>query len=202
MKVKRKIKVPVYLAGRKDLVVAWHDGIWVVDHKTASDWGSGESNSHLDEGRRSFQFRGYAWAERARQQGIKESFEAGLDPAHWQLANQRDTLPILGTVGNYLVSRKPYASDKKPAKPTPRNQFHQECYPFEASVLDEWREQFLEVSAAVLHDWQRGAWRSQDTGCGHWGRCEFYDYCEEAPDRRGAMLASSLFQTKSFDREL
>lgn len=194
--------VPAYLAGRKDLVVAWHHGIWIVDHKTASDWGSGESNSHLDEGRRNFQFRGYAWAERERQRIWKTRVEAGLEQV--QANPARYTLPVLGTVGNYLVSRKPYATDRKPAKATPRNQFHMECYPFEASVLDEWHRQFLRVASQILAQWSAGTLKEDhhDTGCGHWGRCEFYDYCEEAPDRREAMLSSTLFQPKVIERDL
>lgn len=202
--------IPCYLAGRKDLVVAWHGGLWVVDHKTASDWGSGDSNSHLDEGRRSFQFRGYAWAEREKQQSrIAElnSHRAHYAPNRIEAGepfnNPRYNLPLLGTVGNYLISRKPYAKPPANGRPAlPRNQFHRECYAFEPSVLDEWRSQFLETARDVLAMWQRGVWPHYDTGCGHWGRCEFFDYCEEAPERREAMLSSSMFQQKEFEREL
>lgn len=60
--------IPVYFAGTKDLIVAWHNGIWIVDWKTTKDWNDDLSkNRNLLEGRRSFQFRGYAWAEREAQ---------------------------------------------------------------------------------------------------------------------------------------
>lgn len=186
---------PCYLKGRKDGVVAWHGGLWVLDWKTASDWGEDLSrNTHLLEGRMSFQFRGYAWAERAMKDVMPEPV-AIMHP-------ERVTLPLLGTIAVYLVSRRPYASDRKQARPTPRNQFHLECYPYDARQLDEWRGEFLGMCADVLRDHAANSWRRKRTGCGHWGRCEFYDYCEAAPGDREALLATSAFQPKIIERDL
>lgn len=191
--------LPVYLAGRKDLVVAWHDGVWVVDHKTAQDWGKGDSNSHLDEGRMSFQFRGYAWAEREAQR--KLAIDAALQFSHPPDSTKlRATLPVLGTVGNYLVSRRPYA--KISIKAEPRNVFHQEAYPFSPTTLDEWRDECLGVAAEILRSHAAGVFRRKRSGCGHWGRCEFYDYCEAKPEDRAGLLASTLFQPKTIERDL
>jgi hypothetical protein len=190
---------PCTLKGRKDAVVAWHGGLWVLDWKTASDWGEDLSrNTHLLEGRMSFQFRGYAWAERARQAAI------GLDPdiISTSTLGVRDSLPLLGTIAVYLVSRRPYATDRKQAKPMPRNQFHLECYPYDSRQLDEWRGEFLGLCGDVLRDHATGGWRRKRTGCGHWGRCEFYDYCEACPGDREALLATSAFQPKLIERDL
>lgn len=185
---------PCYLKGRKDGVVAWHGGLWVLDWKTASDWGEDLSkNTHLLEGRMSFQFRGYAWAERTRREQVNHPFGD---------ADARCTLPLLGTIAVYLVSRRPYASDRKQARPTPRNQFHIEAYPYDARQLDEWRAEFLGMCADVLRDHAANSWRRKRTGCGHWGRCEFYDYCEAAPGDREALLATSAFQPKIIERDL
>lgn len=188
---------PCYLAGRKDLIVAWHEGLWVVDHKTCQDWGSGDSNSHLDEGKMSFQFRGYAWAEREAQRT--------LAPQDVTSAPLRRTLPVLGTVGNYLVSRKPYSRPPANGRPAaPRNEFHQEAFPFTDASLDEWRSEFLAKCEDLLRhelaaDWalhrKRGA-------CGHWGRCEFYDVCAAQPGDREALLTSSLFQPRVVETDL
>lgn len=185
--------VPLYLAGRKDLVVAWNGGLWVMDHKTSTDWGSGESNKQLDEGRRSFQFRGYAWAEREHQVTVREAATAA----------PRAKLPVLGTIGNYLVSRKPYMRPPALGKASiARNQFHREPYPFSSEVLDEWCYECLDLAREILANWQRGVWPQRFTGCGHWGRCEFFDYCEASASDRAAMLQSSMFRTKDFTREI
>lgn len=179
----RSISVPVILRGRKDLVVEWHGGLWVVDHKTAQDWAAGDSNSHLDEGRMSFQFRAYAFAERA----MKRSFH-----------------PILGTVGNYLVSRKPLADDGKPRKSSlPRNQFHMEAYPYTDADLDEWRDECLAKARRILahhadNDWELHRNRGS---CGHWGRCEFYDVCSAQPADREPLLATSDFVQRQEEAE-
>lgn len=208
--------VPVYLAGRKDLVVSWHGGLWVVDHKTASQWGGGDSNSALDEGRMSFQFRGYAWAEREAQRTFVANFKLGAPTRTDALASSpRAVLPVLGTVGNYLVSRKPlkdspgygtisdawkerHAINEKRGVSRPRNHFHMEPYPYTPEELDEWRAECLAKAALILqrhaaNDWQLHRNRGS---CGHWGRCEFYDYCVAAPKEREALLATTLYQPK------
>lgn len=193
--------VPIYLAGRKDLVVAWHDGLWVVDHKTSTEWGKGDSNSAMDEGRMSFQFRGYAWAER--EWNCTSNTHTLPDADGRRPDSLRRTLPILGTVGNYLISRKPFATERGASKSTaPRNEFHQVAYPFDAATLDEWRTECLAMAADILRNWQAGEWRRHRGSCGHWGRCEFYDYCEASPEQREELLASSLFQPKVIERDL
>lgn len=168
--------VPCYLEGRKDLVVAWHDGIWVVDHKTASEWGSDpETNQELLAGKRSFQFRSYAFAERARPE---------RQGSVTQATTVRDTLPVRGVVGNYIVGRKPFseadsAVKRRSSTAKARDEHHQEFFTFSDSVLDEWRDEFLLVAGRILRDWQSGAWeQSFDRGCAYYGRCEFYEYCE------------------------
>lgn len=203
--------IPCYLAGRKDLVVAWHGGIWINDFKTTKDWNNdlGE-NRNILMGRRSFQFRGYPWAEREKQQSriaklnshrahyAPNRIEAG-DPFN----NPRYNLPILGAHGIYMCSRPPYVRQPAPGKATARDIFHIECFPTEDSILTEWRSDFLLKCRRILAAWQSGEWeRAYDVGCGGFGRCPFYDYCEEAPDRREAMLSSSMFQQKEFEREL
>lgn len=187
----------VFLAGRKDLVVSWHGGLWVVDHKTAQDWGRGESNSHIDEGRMSFQFRGYAWAEREAAEVAKL-----LDPDSYA-----GRLRVLGTAGNYLISRKPYASEgpKNGRSALPRNEFHRECYPYSDRILDEWRLECLGLAEDVLRCWANGWWRCTGKaggGCGHWGRCEFYELCEADPSQRELLMAGSEYRHKELGREL
>lgn len=180
------------LAGRKDLVVAWHDCLWVVDHKTCSEWGEDLArNQQLLGDRRSFQFRAYAWEERERR--LKR-----LADDH--LVDDIRLAPVRGVIGNYLVGRRPFSEDpaavaRRTASAKPRDQFHQEPYVFDDATLDEWREEMLLVATRILRDWRAQRWeQSFDRGCAHYGRCEYYDYCEESPARREAVLASSLYR--------
>jgi hypothetical protein len=169
------------LDGRKDLVVAWHNGIWVVDHKTASEWGDDPTtNQELLSGRRSFQFRSYAWAEREAQRARADARLKNTNAT----VNERDVLPVRGVVGNYIVGRKPFseadaAVKRRAGKGKPRDEHHVEFFTFSDAVLDEWREQFLMVASRVLRSWQSSEWeQSFDRGCAYYGKCEFYEFCE------------------------
>lgn len=177
--------ITCYLRGIKDLVVEEHGGLWAVDFKTTKDWNPElGSNRNLLMGKRSFQFRAYAWAEAS-------------TPPNGVNAH-RACLPVLGTTAVYLVARPPYVRPPAKGKETPRNQFHIESYPMEAAVLEEWRSDFLHKCEMVMAAWTSGAWdRAYEVACGGFGRCPFYDYCDEAPDRREAMLNSSLYQQRT-----
>lgn len=58
------IIVTARIRGIRDLRVRWHDQLWVLDHKTSTEW----SDLAVDEGKASFQFMEYAWVERLIQQ--------------------------------------------------------------------------------------------------------------------------------------
>lgn len=57
------VKVDVKVRGIFDLVVRWHGSLWVVDHKTSTEW----SDLKVEEGKCSFQFMLYVWALREMQ---------------------------------------------------------------------------------------------------------------------------------------
>jgi hypothetical protein len=184
--------VDVILEGRKDLVVKWGAGLWVVDHKTASDWGDDlDKNQQLLGDRRSFQFRAYAWEERERQRG-------------WcgERQEPRDTLPVKGVVGNYIIGRKrfseaPGAASRRTASAKPRDEFQQHVFTFDDATLREWRDECLLVAERILTSWRRSTWEmSFDRGCSDYGKCEYYDYCEESPATREALLSSSQFRQR------
>lgn len=189
------LDVDVTLSGRKDLVVAAHEGIWVVDHKHVSEWGSDpETNQELLAGRRSFQFRGYAWAEREQQRTLNTNAIATEAQA------MRRLLPVRGTIGNYVIGRKPFseaasAVARRPSTAKPRDEHHLEYFDYSDAALDEWREQCLATAARILRDWQNSTWEmGWDRSCAHYGKCQYYDYCNESPDTREATLQSSAFR--------
>lgn len=177
-------RIPVYFAGTKDLIAAWHNGLWVVDWKTTKDWNDDLSkNRNLLEGRRSFQFRGYAWAERATRRELEKN------PLDATLARPAWNLPVLGTCGFWLVCRPPYS--RPPSKPTPREHFHCEPFAFDAGALEEWRTSFLDKASSILRAWStRNYDMAWGLACGGIGRCPFYDVCETKPTDRNALIAA------------
>lgn len=185
------------LAGRKDLVVSWADGLWVNDFKTTKDWSPDlSSNRNLLMGGMSFQFRGYPWAERARQFEVQTTSSTGFTAEQCP----RVFMPVLGVNAIYMCSRPPLVREPKPgAKSAPRDQFHIECYPIEQPELDEWKRDFLLKCKNILRTWQTGEWeRAYGKSCGGFGRCLYYDYCKESPERREDLLNSSMFMEKDF----
>jgi len=181
--------VPVFFRGIKDLVVASHNGLWVVDWKTTKDWSADRStNRNLLAGKRKFQFRAYAWAEREAQRKGQDTSTPSMGQQLYHIG-PRATLPVLGTVGFWLVCRPPYV--RPPAKPTPREEFHQEEFAFADWQLDEWRTSFLDKAAAILRAWSTRNYDMADgDACGFNGRCPFYDICETRPADRMALIAS------------
>lgn len=178
-----QLTVPVYFRGIKDLVVAQHGGLWVVDWKTTKDWSPDRStNRNLLAGKRKFQFRAYAWAERERQRQIGATDVRMGD---------RDLLPVLGTIGFWLVCRPPYV--RFPAKPTPREEFYPEAFAFADWQLEEWRVSFLDKAAAILRAWSTRNYDMADgDACGFNGRCPYYDICETRPEDRQALIANGV----------
>lgn len=188
--------VDVVLDGRKDLVVAWGGGLWVIDHKTASDWGDDmDKNQQLLGDRRSFQFRAYAWEERERQIAARNALAE-------ELLTPRLTLPVRGVVGNYIIGRKPFseapgAAARRTSGAKLRDEFQQHVFAFDDATLDEWCDECLLVAERILSSWRRSTWEmSFDRGCSHYGKCEYYDYCEESPATRESVLSSSQFRVR------
>lgn len=151
--------VTVKFRGIRDLRVRWHDSIWVVDHKTTTEW----SDLTADEGKASFQFMGYAWVER---------LLMGL--------SARTLDRIGGVIGNYLVARQPYSEGYKPnARSLPRDQFERVTYPFSDAQLDKWHGRAMRLAQGIWRAWSASEWDQHSTACAHWGRCEYYQLCWE-----------------------
>lgn len=143
--------VEVRWHGIEDLLVNWHDSRWVLDTKTMGEW----SDLTADEGKCSFQFQGYAWHER----------QAGQ---------------CAGAIGNYIISRAPYAEGRKPTpRDLPRDQFERISYAYSDAQLDEWHARAMGIAREIFAHWQEGEWPQRSTACAHWGRCEYYRLCWE-----------------------
>lgn len=184
--------VEILLRYKKDLVVEWHRAIWVVDHKTTSDWNDDiAKNQRIIADRRSFQFRAYAWTERQN---------------HRQ--NNNNGLPVKGVIGNYIVGRKPLSENpsavaRRTGQEKPRDQFHQEPFPFDDDQLDEWYQEAMCVARRIVRAWKEQYWEMGfDTACSHYGQCQFYNYCETTPQDRQLELGSSRYRTRTPSQEV
>lgn len=154
------VSLTVKFRGIRDLRVRWHDSLWVVDHKTSTEW----SDLSVDEGKCSFQFMGYAWVER-----LATRVPFG-----------QDETPVGGVIGNYLISRQPYSEGRKvTARDLPRDQFERVPYPYSDAQLDEWHARAMGVAKDLWRHWSEGEWPQRSTACAHWGRCEYYQLCWE-----------------------
>lgn len=176
-----KVTVTVKFRGLRDLRVRWHDAIWVLDHKTSTEW----SDLVVDEGKASFQFQGYGWVERDAQ-NIKG-----------ELAHNE---AVGGVIGNYLISRENYANESR--KPTPRDlprdQFVRQPYPYSDAELDEWHQDAMDVAREIFERWQAENWPRRRTACAHWGRCEYYRLCWETdPAYRLSAAMSADYQPRT-----
>jgi len=184
--------VKVIFRGIRDLRVRWHDAIWVVDHKTMTEW----SDLTADEGKASFQFQGYAWVERefTRGGGISSAGTTGQTRSQRSEQNRVEQeaaahagnqsrpldLNIGGVIGNYLIARPPYSEGYKPrANALPRDQFERIPYPFSDAQLDEWHGRAMRLAKRIWTAWRDEEWDQHSTACAHWGRCEYYQLCWE-----------------------
>lgn len=188
------ITVTVRFRGIRDLRVRWHDQLWVLDHKTSTEW----SDLTVDEGKASFQFMGYGWVERLLAQ--HEPTEAELVASNRTGAKLPLSLPVGGVIGNYLISREPYSNpDRKPTpRDLPRDQFERVPYPYSDAQLDEWRERAMGVAQAIWRYWSEESWPQHSTACAHWGKCEYYRLCWETdPAYRMAAALSADYRPRT-----
>lgn len=150
----------VRVRGVRDLTVRWHGSMWVVDHKTRTEWG----DLAIAEGRSSFQFQCYAWVT-----GLSLREDAQDE--------------VGGVIGNYLIARKPLSdpnsSYARSGKAKPRDDFWREPFQFSPQQLAAWRERAMRLAVRLFRTWRDGEWEQYTTGCAHWGQCEYYRLCWE-----------------------
>lgn len=184
--------ISVRFRGIRDLRVRWHDQLWVLDHKTSTEW----SDLTVDEGRCSFQFQGYGWVEWFAQRQRQLTATTGFTASECASV----LTPIGGVIGNYLISREPYSNPER--KPTPRDlprdQFERVPYPYSDAQLDEWHARAMDIARDIWRHWSEENWPQRSTACAHWGRCEYYRLCWETdPAYRMAAAMSADYRPRT-----
>ncbi len=166
-------EIPVIYTGRIDLPIFLDNGIYVMDHKSTSMLGSW----FFDRMKRSAQQKGYCFAMR-------------------ELLGK----PIAGFIVNGIRTKEPplyVKTGQKQGKYTPQTwweeSFARERYYTSPSMIDEWKNNTIELMERFFYHYQRGYMPEETTACTLFGRCQYYDVCTlDAPDR-GMFLASGMY---------
>lgn len=171
--------IPIYYAGKIDLMVRDSIGLWVLDHKTAFQFGNSfEAEMASDSGQL-----GYCWA--------------GL-----QIFGEKP----LGYITNAIRIRKPSRNvdeffQVNMTAPVDKTDFKRTLTTVTQDRLDEFVLTVLDWAGLLIrfHEIQRFPRVSGKKGCvAKYGVCEYYDVCQAPVGSREALLNSSLFQDNTW----
>ena len=169
-------KIHIMYTGKIDLPNVKEGGIWVDDHKSASQLGP----SFFERMKMSSQQKGYAWA-----------FE--------QLTGEK----VVGFEINAIRSKEPPqyvingTENKRGKSQSPemwwKETFQREKYRLRPDDLVEWKGNVINILEEFLWNYARGVAPMKTMWCNQFGRCPYYDVCSMEQQDRGVYLASGLF---------
>lgn len=167
--------VPIYYAGKIDLMVRDSIGLWVVDHKTAHQFGkSFEAEMASDSGQL-----GYCWAG-------------------GQIFGEKPN----GYITNAIRIRKPKRGDVYEDKaPVDGTDFRRLITTVNQDRLDEFVLTVLDWARSLIrfHEDNRFPRVSGKKGCvAKYGICEYYDVCGAPEESRERLLASPMFMANQW----
>lgn len=167
--------IEVYYSGKLDLGIEDSTGLWVIDHKTAFQFGqSFEAEMASDTGQL-----GYAWA-------FRELF--GTKPNGYITNACRVRRP---KKGDEYVERAPV--DSTDFRRLPRTVTNED--------LDELHDTVMDWARALMHyqTAQRYPRVSGKRGCvGKYGLCDFYNICQAPSDSREGLLAGPDYEDNTW----
>lgn len=167
--------IPVKYTGKIDLGVRDQSGLWVIDHKTAFQFGQQfEMEMAMDTGQL-----GYTWA-------FRELFKE---------------MPT-GFITNAVRIRRPKKGDEyNEIAPCDGTDMKRLITCVTPDQLEEFRKTVLTWVSTLLwyHDQDYFPRVSGKRGCiGKYGPCDFYDVCNAPIAAREGLLASSLFEDNNW----
>ncbi len=169
--------VPLIYTGKLDLGTKDRNGTWAgPDHKTTFQYGASfDADMAMDGGQL-----GYTWAL---------AQVLGERPRGYIIDGVRIRRPSSSKATKYIEAPAPVdASDFK-------------RIPFDVSqdVLDEWREDVLELVALIFNFHRRGHFPRYRWQCvNKYGKCDFYDVCSIPRASREAVLTSTLYEENTW----
>lgn len=153
--------------GRIDRVYEHPDGRVVVqDHKTGKDYGQRD----LDRFARNPALPGYCTA-----------------------VTQVLGRPCVTAELNSITIRQPLVKERADSKP--RFEFHRATYMLDNDVQAEWRENTIRAVTAFLQAVETDTVLFNANSCVNgFGRCPYFDVCEQTPNARLTMLATDMYR--------
>lgn len=174
-------KLTIAWTGRSDLITKWSDGYFTNDHKTTGTWDQAKVNQfEVDDGQK-----GYAWLV---QELARTNPELGF-PA--QLA---------GFCVNGIVMRKELK--RAPTDKTlPRNSFERQRFFWTQAVLEEWRENTLQVIETWVKNYELDRFPKHRRNCANYygQKCGFWDVCQSPASQREMILAMDLYKDVTWE---
>ena len=173
--------IPVFYTGRIDLPYTQDNQIWIRDIKTTSMLGS----QFWDKMRMLAQARGYCWAF---EQLTKKKVTG------YQIDAIRTKEPP-----QYVINGTPGKGGKAVNPETWWNEsLARERFYLKDGELDQWKNNVIELLEEFFWHYSRGYMPMKTAWCTQWGKCQYYDVCNLAPQDRGIMLASGLFMNNEW----
>ena len=165
--------VQIIYTGRTDMFIHNSEGDWVLDHKTAFQYGENWlKQMAVDSGQK-----GYVWA-------------------FAQLYGRCPRGYIVDGVRIRRPTKKDEYAGVPPVDNTDFQRIPQYVFPQE---LDDWRENVLLQVDSIFYRHKRGSFEMNRRECvGKYGPCDFYDVCMAMPEQRESILASSMFEELTF----
>lgn len=165
--------IPIWLTGKLDLGIEDNSGEWIMDTKTAFQYGEGfDRQMQRDSGQK-----GYVWALQ-------------------QILGRKPQ----GYIINAIRVRRSKRGDEYNSKP-PIDASDFKRIPFYVSQddLDTWRENLLAKVAMIFQFHANGYFPEYEGQCvGKYGLCDMYDVCSLSKAQREAALASSLYEPNTW----
>lgn len=174
-----KVSIPIFYTGRIDLPISSPDGeTFILDFKTTSLLGP----SIWDQWKRSSQFKGYVWAFREL---------TGKPVAGYAIRAIRTKEPPL-----YVTNGKDSSKGKKQTPEQWWDESIPDTHYFRVSDVEiaEWKANVIAKVEQFLWNYSRGVLPSADgAACTLYGKCQYFDVCNQEPADRLDFLSSGLF---------
>jgi hypothetical protein len=167
----------VLYCGKIDLGIRDHNGNWSFDHKTTFQFGDTfDKQMAMDGGQL-----GYCWA----------LFQVtGVKPQ--------------GYIIDAIRVRRPKKADEfSGAVPIDGTDFKRTPYYVSQDMLDEWKNDVLNLVADIFHYHDRGHFPRHRWQCTNkYGLCDYYDICSTVQGQREQILNSGLYEENTWTKGL
>jgi hypothetical protein len=166
--------IEVWYMGKIDLGIEDHNGIWIMDTKTAFQWGTNwEAGMGMDAGQL-----GYCWG----------------------LSNILGGLRVNGYVINGIRIRRPTKkSEYEGTPPVDSSDFMRLPHFVQPEDIERWKENTIKVIETMLYQYKRGYFEERRHSCVlKYGRCDMYDVCSLPQGSQLNALMGNMYEENTW----